>query len=70
MAARAALGMRRADLAKAAGLHANSIFRAERLSTIPAHSFAADKIGKVFDACGVSFESGEGKATIVLPTRQ
>jgi DNA-binding XRE family transcriptional regulator len=70
LAARAALGMRRADLAQAAGLHPNSILRAEKQATIPRHSAAADRIGDAFAAYGVSFESSAGKAIIALPTRQ
>lgn len=61
-AGRIILGLTIQDMAEAAGLHKNSVIRAEGYGTLPHHTYAATKIQKALESLGIKFEIKDGRA--------
>ena len=61
-AGRVILGLTIQDMAEAAGLHKNSVIRVERHSTLPHHTYAANKIQKALESLGIKFEIKDERA--------
>lgn len=61
---RVILGLTVEEMAKLANIHKNSVLRVERFTTLPFHTFAADRIQKALEALGISFEIKDGQVGV------
>ncbi len=55
-AGRVILGLTVEEVAKLANLHKNSVIRVESHTTLPHHTYAADRIKKSLENLGICFE--------------
>lgn len=56
---RVLLGLTMSEMADAAGLHRNSIYRVETFENLPATAYAADKITQALEKRGVKFTASK-----------
>ena len=64
-AARAILGLSQEELARTAGVHRNTVYRAE--TKAPCQGFA-EAIGAALEPLGISFDAQDGSAFVMFRT--